>query len=1004
MAITSNTYTANGTNKLFSITFPYLVTSDINVYLNGVLQTITTQYTFANATTVEFVTAPANGAVVLLDRDTDDTNLEATFFPGSSIKAADLNNNFDQTLYVVQEINNNAVKLDDPLYGNKTYIDAADATKVSKSGDTMSGNLAMGGNKITGLGTTSNATDAATKTYVDDNAVIYSGSPTFIQDGVGAISRSWNSKLKEDVSVKDFGAVGDGVTNDTAAIQAALDYAESLISGEPAYGQPTVTVFIPSGKYVVNATLTIQQNGVSLRGEGQGSYIFATNSSADVIKIGSANAYNGTVLRGNSIRDIYIGGFGQPNPASGAGIYADLTADTYIDNVTIIGKRQGIVLSGSYQGCSITNCNFSSGNTFTTFAAKSAAIAITQKEVVSGFANSVQDPDNSLWYVEPNSIHISNVNIQLGSNYDNSIYIESVDGLYVTNSYLGFSGGACIGYEAQHKIVGAVSVFVNNCFLDTSGPVSSIKISRAAGKTPFAEGWHINNCMISGFGNASITKLIDVQAGFSSNFKDLAINNCTIVNCNGNAVYLSEVHDIRITGCSFSNNATSSIALINCSNAVITGNRIKGGLNGITTSGSCPGLLITDNVFDAITNEPIDLLDNSRLSVINSNIETTSPQSTTVASATTINLPPEYDYFLISGTTNITTINVTTSPYRSVWIGRIVHLEFLGNCTVEHGTGNIRLATIANRVNAARCVLTLRYNVTTDSWVEVNWTGTQETNLLSGSFEPKSVTAPSYGMYLPAAGVLGFATNSVQTARLSANFWQASNVGLYVTLNCHQFVTNANETDVILRADNATYTNTVEVSRTIRTASNAYNFYSAQSNDGGDVEFRLRGDGEGFADGAWTGGGADYAEYFEWSDSNPDEEDRRGISVVLDGDKIREAQIGEDPIGVISGNPSVVGDSAWNKWSGKYLRDEYGTYILEDYEVEDEEGNVVVQQRRKLNTEYDPSVEYIPREKRPEWSCVGLMGKLRIRKGQVTGTNWVKMRDINNTVEEWFVK
>ena len=90
MAITSNTYTGNGTNKLFSITFPYLDTTDIDVYLNGTLQTVTTQYTFANATTIEFVAAPANGAAVRIDRSTDDSALAATFFPGSSIKAADL--------------------------------------------------------------------------------------------------------------------------------------------------------------------------------------------------------------------------------------------------------------------------------------------------------------------------------------------------------------------------------------------------------------------------------------------------------------------------------------------------------------------------------------------------------------------------------------------------------------------------------------------------------------------------------------------------------------------------------------------------------------------------------------------------------------------------------------------------------------------------------------------------------------------------------------------------
>jgi hypothetical protein len=126
MATTSNTYTGNGTNKLFSITFPYLDTSDINVYLNGILQTITTEYTFANATTVEFVTVPGNGAVVLLERSTDDTALQATFFPGSSIKANDLNFNFDQVLYLSQETANFAAN--QSTAGLQTQITAATNT------------------------------------------------------------------------------------------------------------------------------------------------------------------------------------------------------------------------------------------------------------------------------------------------------------------------------------------------------------------------------------------------------------------------------------------------------------------------------------------------------------------------------------------------------------------------------------------------------------------------------------------------------------------------------------------------------------------------------------------------------------------------------------------------------------------------------------------------------------------------------------------------------------
>ena len=64
-----------------------------------------------------------------------------------------------------------------------------------------------------------------------------------------------------DLSVTDFGAVGDGVTDDTAAVQAAIDYAETLAITP----QGTPTVFFPSGRYKIN---TISVVKASIRGEG----------------------------------------------------------------------------------------------------------------------------------------------------------------------------------------------------------------------------------------------------------------------------------------------------------------------------------------------------------------------------------------------------------------------------------------------------------------------------------------------------------------------------------------------------------------------------------------------------------------------------------------------------------------------------------------------------------------------------------------------------------------
>jgi hypothetical protein len=258
-------------------------------------------------------------------------------------------------------------------------------------------------------------------------------------------------------------------------------------------------------------------------------------------------------------------------------------------------------------------------------------------------------------------------------------------------------------------------------------------------------------------------------------------------------------------------------------------------------------------------------------------------------------------------------------------------------------------------------------------------------------------------------------------------------------------VVDANGTGESWGGNNAVYRASAD-----RSASSSYRFFVSVSNENGshDVEQYLRGDGQAYADGSWNGGGADYAEYFEWSDGNPDDEDRRGISVVLESEKIRPAVDGEDPIGVISGRPAVVGDTDIGRWKQKHLRDDFGTYVLEPYtvteweaeevdepETEDtpatyktvqhdyesdkipegitvpddavvssEDGEGTPFERRKLNPEWNESLDYISREDRPEWDAVGLMGKIRIRVGQPTGSRWIKMRDVSVNAQEWLVR
>lgn len=68
------------------------------------------------------------------------------------------------------------------------------------------------------------------------------------QGGTGAVTRTVQGRLRDSISVKDFGATGDGVTDDTAAIQAAVDYLTDYNGG---------TLHIPYGLYKVTATINI---------------------------------------------------------------------------------------------------------------------------------------------------------------------------------------------------------------------------------------------------------------------------------------------------------------------------------------------------------------------------------------------------------------------------------------------------------------------------------------------------------------------------------------------------------------------------------------------------------------------------------------------------------------------------------------------------------------------------------------------------------------------------
>lgn len=234
-------------------------------------------------------------------------------------------------------------------------------------------------------------------------------------------------------------------------------------------------------------------------------------------------------------------------------------------------------------------------------------------------------------------------------------------------------------------------------------------------------------------------------------------------------------------------------------------------------------------------------------------------------------------------------------------------------------------------------------------------------------------------------------------------------------------------------AVSGSFTGAVFQGAALRPKSSAYVHFRSYSG-GGDPVFQVDGEGNVTADGTYTSPCADYAEFFEWADGNPEKQDRRGRSVALVRNKIRLVQPGDTPIGVVSVTPGIIGDAQELSWQDKYLRNEWGETLTEPYFVYQwPDDNGVIQSinsfdiasgttiptnavrvdvdglgnplvRPVINPAYDSSIKYIPRSQRPEWSPIGLLGKLKVLKGQPTGSTWIKLRDITDQIEEWLVK
>lgn len=198
----------------------------------------------------------------------------------------------------------------------------------------------------------------------DVNALVYQGQlengttgasiSQYLPAGTGAVATTVQSKLRESVSVKDFGAVGDGVTNDTAAILKAFTHASTQINP---------IVYFPAGTYAVTSSATVQfelTEGMEVVGDGMAASIIkwtAQNPGTTILLIGRQST--AAQINFASIRNLAIRGDHDTSGYVANSSYPILVykcSNLHIDSVKVTYSRVMAIVTRVCYSVDVSNC------------------------------------------------------------------------------------------------------------------------------------------------------------------------------------------------------------------------------------------------------------------------------------------------------------------------------------------------------------------------------------------------------------------------------------------------------------------------------------------------------------------------------------------------------------------------------------------------------------------------------------------------------------------------
>ena len=148
----------------------------------------------------------------------------------------------------------------------------------------------------------------------------------FLPAGANAVTRTIQNKLRDIVNVKDFGAVGDNIVNDTAAIQSAINAVSAAGGG---------TIYLPAGTFRVTTTINVASN-INLVGAGIGTTVIKMDSAST-----AAEVIYGTGLTNVRIENLSVDANGTArsgNPNVMGGVRITVSTNVVLEDMEVYGS------------------------------------------------------------------------------------------------------------------------------------------------------------------------------------------------------------------------------------------------------------------------------------------------------------------------------------------------------------------------------------------------------------------------------------------------------------------------------------------------------------------------------------------------------------------------------------------------------------------------------------------------------------------------------------------